>query len=314
MHVALLIDTCHESLRIDLEQNGVLVVDASAQSDEEVLRQMAGATILVVRSRMQIDEAKLRLAPKLKIIARLGSGLDNIDEQSCNLRGITLLNSPEGNCDAVAEHVIGMMLAFSKKIAFADREVRQHLWQREANRGFELGAKTLGIIGYGNAGKALARKISGFDMRVLAFDKYLHKYGDQYAQETSLRDIQTSAHVISIHTPLTSETHQFINDGFLAACRNKPLIVNAARGQIVQLEHLIDAIQKGSICGACLDVLPDEGYNKWQYHDKAVYEKLIQLPNVVLTPHVAGWSKEAELKMAVVLVEKILTLINTNVI
>jgi D-3-phosphoglycerate dehydrogenase len=258
---------------------------------------------LVIRSKFQVDKSFLDAALNLKFIARAGAGMDNIDEAYAKQKGIELINAPEGNRDAVGEHAIGMLLTLMNNLNRADAEVRAGLWQREANRGHELKGRTVGIIGYGFMGQSLAKKLSGFGVNVIAYDKYKTGFSDAYATEVSMEQIVKLTDVLSLHVPLTSETQYLVNDEYLFHFKKTIYLINTSRGKVVQTQAVLNGIKSGKILGACLDVLETEkfpalGGQSW-------YEELKSSPKVLLSPHVAGWTFESYRRISEVMAEKI---------
>ncbi len=277
---------------------------------EELLKAVGDADGIVVRSRTRVDRALLLAATRLKFIARVGAGMDNIDTGFAAERGIVCLNSPEGNRDAVGEHALGMLLSMMNHLNRADRQVKSGSWIREGNRGTEIKGKTIGIIGYGNMGGAFARRLRGFEARVMAFDKYKSGYSDEYVLETTLEELFTEADIVSLHIPLTDETAGMVNDQFLGRFRQDFWLVNTSRGPVVRTADLVRHLASGHVRGAALDVLEYEeaSFESLNGHRPAELQQLMQHENVILTPHIAGWTHESEIRLAQVLVEKIRTL------
>jgi len=270
---------------------------------DEVLATVAGYEGLMVRSKFQVDRTFLDAAVNLKFIARAGAGMDNIDEAYAAEKGIMLVNAPEGNRDAVGEHAVGMLLSLMNNLNRADAEVRAGLWQREANRGYELKGRTIGIIGYGNMGQTFARKLKGFEVDVIAYDKYKTGFSDDYAREVSMEEIVRHSEVLSLHVPLTSETNGLVNDEYLFHFRKPIFLLNTSRGKVVQTQAVLNAIKQGKLLGAGLDVLevekfPALGEQPW-------FEELRQSGKVLLSPHVAGWTFESYRKISEVMAQKI---------
>ncbi len=260
---------------------------------------------LIIRSKTNIDPEALASVEQLQFIARAGAGLDLIDIAAATAKGIRIFAANEGNRDAVAEHVLGMILCLFNKINTADREVRQKIWKREANRGIELMGMTVGLIGYGNMGQAVAKRLSGFGVKVLAYDKYKTNFSDAYAQESSMETIAQEADVLSLHIPLTSETKLMVNEAYFAQFKKNIFFINTARGEIASVEAIVKGLQQGKLRGACLDVLENEKMQKLTPAQIVAYDALFEMPNVLLTPHVAGWTFESYEKINQVLVEKI---------
>ncbi|CAM3867167.1 2-hydroxyacid dehydrogenase [Mucilaginibacter galii] len=270
---------------------------------DEVLAIIADYEGLMVRSKFQVDRKFLDAAVNLKFIARAGAGMDNIDEAYAAEKGITLVNAPEGNRDAVGEHAVGMLLSLMNNLNQGDAEVRAGLWQREANRGYELKGRTVGIIGYGNMGKSFARKLKGFEVNVIAYDKYKTGFSDAYAREVSMEEIVKHSEVLSLHVPLTPETNGLVNYEYLYHFRKPIFLLNTSRGKVVQTQAVLNAIKQGKILGAGLDVLevekfPTLGEQPWFY-------ELKQNDKVLLSPHVGGWTFESYRKISEVMAQKI---------
>lgn len=307
--LVIFIDSVHPILEQRLTQAGFICERHFKTTFEELTKILPNAYGLVLRSRFTIDAAFLAHCPQLKFIARSGSGLENIDRQTCEFKQIRLYNSPEGNRNAVAEHALGMLLSLLNKLNKADKEVRSGIWSREQNRGEELDGKTVGIIGYGNNGAAFAKKLRGFDVKVLAFDKYKSGFGDHFVQECTLEAIQQQADILSFHIPQNKETKYLFNQEFLQQMQKPFYLLNLSRGKIVDTEALIRGLQLGRIKGAGLDVLEYEQKSFEAFFDREMppaFQALIQQENVVLTPHVGGWTTESYVKLSSVLADKIL--------
>jgi len=258
---------------------------------------------LVIRSKFLVDRKVLDLSKKLQFICRAGAGMDNIDENYAIEKGIMLINAPEGNMDAVGEHAIGMLLSLMNNFNRADAEIREGLWKREANRGYELKGKTVGIIGYGFMGGSFARKLAGFSVNVIAYDKYKTGFSDQYVREVSMEEMVKLADVVSFHIPLTPETNGMVDDEYLFHFRKPLFLLNTSRGKVVKVQAVLNAIKQGKILGAGLDVLevekfPGVGEQSW-------FEELKQSGKVLLTPHVAGWTFDSYRRISEVMVEKL---------
>ena len=261
----------------------------------------------IINSKIKVDREIIMENPQLEFIARLGSGLEIIDTKAAMDYGVAVINSPEGNRDAVAEHAIGMLLCLVNKINIADREVRNLIWQREKNRGVELGGKTLGIIGFGNTGQSLAKKLENWDIKLLAHDKYNENWTEKFSKvkKVALEDICKESDVISLHLPLTEETRYLVNVEFLQKCKKSLILINTSRGEIVNTKDLIKFLESGSIKGACLDVFENEKVDTFSDEEMKMYKKLYEFENIVLTPHIAGWTAESLEKIALVTLEKI---------
>lgn len=304
----LIVDDVHQVFHELMESNGNEVFEAFDISKLELIATLKNYDALVVRSKFYIDKDIIDAMKKDFIVLRAGAGMDNIDEEYAKLKSIKLVNAPEGNRTAVAEHVVGLLLALSRNICISDAEVRQQIWRREENRGFELKGKTIGIIGYGNTGKELAKKLSGFEMKVIAYDKYLSNFSDSFATEVSINELQNTSDIISLHVPLTSETSHLINAEFINKLNRKAIIINASRGKVIKTSDLIHGIKIGKVMGAALDVLENEQLSKLQSDDLEWYNELITMKNVVLTSHIAGWTFESYYKISEVMAQKLLKL------
>jgi len=306
----LIADQMHPSLFAMLESQGWTYDYQPDFRRNDVISCLAKYDGLVIRSKTRIDEELLTQAKHLKFIARAGAGLDLIDDKATARLGIRLFHAGTGNRDAVAEHTVGMLLMLFNNINKADREVRQAIWDREGNRGVELMGKTVGLIGYGNNGSATAQRLSGFGCRVLAFDKYRDNYGDQYATEETLAEIQRQADVLSLHIPLTQLTRDMVNAQFIAAFHKPFYLINISRGEIVNAKALVQAMKSGQVPGACLDVLENEKLSQLTNPQQEAFDYLRKSPRTVLTPHVAGWTHESYVRVNEVLVQQVAEWIN----
>ncbi|MDO6604083.1 2-hydroxyacid dehydrogenase [Arenibacter palladensis] len=277
-------------------------------SKEEIEKKIANYDGVIIRSRFTIDEAFLDKAVNLKFIGRLGAGLENIDTDHAKRLGIFLAAAPEGNRNAVGEHALGMLLSLFNKLNKADQEVRNGKWDREGNRGIELDGRTVGIVGYGNMGKAFAKKLRGFDVEVICYD-IVGGVGDENARQVGIMELKQKAEVLSLHVPQTDLTKNMINADFLKDFKNPIWLINTARGKCVVTEDLVAAMKEGKVLGAGLDVLE---YEKKSFEDMfsgselpEAFTYLINADNVLLTPHVAGWTVESKIKLAQTVVDKI---------
>lgn len=300
----------HPSIMPDLKENGFeahYCPDIVREELKEVLPQYEG---IIIRSKTTMDADMLDAVPGFKFIARAGAGTDKIDEAYCERKGIIILNAPEGNRDALGEHALGLLLGLLNKIHTADREIRNLQWDREGNRGTEVKEKVVGIIGYGNMGSAFAQRLAGFECTVLAYDKYKDSYGDQFARESNLESLFIESDIISFHVPLTHETQGLYNYDFFQRFRKNVFVLNTARGPILPLADLIRLLDEGKILGAALDVLESEKIKKLDGDQKVMFENLIKRNNVILTPHVGGWSHESYKRINDTLVRKIKSLYN----
>ena len=303
MKKILIVDDLHPAFKEAAIQLGYQVDDMPLITRAETLAIIHNYEGIAVRTKFQIDRPLLDLAANLKFVARAGAGLDNIDITAAKEKNITLLAANEGNMDAVGEHAVGMLLALMNNFRKADTEIRKGIWDREGNRGYELKGKTVGIIGYGHMGQSFAKKLSGFEVNVIAYDKYKTGFSDHYATEVSMEQIVKQCDVLSLHIPLTAETRQMVNEEYFYHFRKPIFFINTARGELVNTTAVLQAIQQNKILGAGLDVLQDEkfpglGAQEW-------YANLIQSDRVILTPHVGGWTFDSYRKISEVLVEKL---------
>lgn len=260
---------------------------------------------IVLRSRITFNDQLIQAAKQLEFIARSGSGLEIIDLESCAKHNVKVFSSPEGNSDAVGEHVIGMLLSLANNLHLANSSVRKLEWLREEHRGFEIKEKTIALIGYGHMGKSVAKKLSGFECNVLAHDKYVTPLNDSFVKSASLNDIFEAADVVSLHLPLSDETKEYANAQFFSSFKKPIVFINTSRGGHVNIVDLMNAIDQGKISHAALDVLPFEKSSLEGLNENALFEKLLSYSNVLLTPHVAGWTTESYYKLSYVLFEKI---------
>ena len=294
------IDSNHPLLWEQLQQAGFQNEADFTSSKQEVEAKIENYHGIVIRSRFKIDKAFLDKATNLQFIARVGAGLESIDCDYATAKGIHLIAAPEGNANAVGEHAIGMLLSLFNNLNKANNEVKSAQWKREANRGHELEGKTIGIIGYGNMGKSFAKKLRGFDVTVLCHD-ILPNMGDSNANQVSLSELQERADVLSLHTPWTPETDKMINADFINQFKKPFWLINTARGNSVVTADLVEALKSGKILGAGLDVLEYEKLSfetLFEGEKPAAFEYLLQAENVLLTPHIAGWTFESHQKLA----------------
>jgi D-3-phosphoglycerate dehydrogenase len=295
----------HNYLIDRLEEKGYEVSYRPSITYNEVVADIPQFMGMIVTTRIKVDKALLDRAGQLQWIGRLGSGMELIDVPYAESKGIHCASSPEGNCDTVGEQALGMLLVLMNNILKSNLELRQGIWERDGNRGTELNGRTVGIIGFGNTGGAFARKLRGFDVEILAYDKYRTGFSDNYVREASMEQLFEKADVVSVHLPLTAETQHLANADFFRSFKKPIRFINAARGKIVHTPDLIAALEAGTIAGACLDVLENEKLDTYSALEKEQFAKLLHMPNVVLTPHIAGYSHEASVKMARIVLEKL---------
>ena len=305
MKTCLIVDLMHESITPLLEEIGWKADYQPSIRREEIIRIISNYEGLIVRSKTTIDREIIGRAEKLRWIARAGAGLDQLDMEALEERGIQVVNAPEGNRDALGEHAVTILLTLLNKVHIADRDIRRGTWDREGMRGTELMGKTVSIIGYGHMGQAFARRLQGFGVEVLAYDKYKENYGNEFAREASMEEIFEKTDILSLHVPLTDETHFMLNDDYLANFKKSIYLLNTARGKNIRLKTLVESLKNGRLKGAALDVLENEKIRKLSVEQQKYFNQLIQSDQVVFTPHVGGWTFESYEKINRVLVAKI---------
>ena len=312
MTVAFL-DTVHPILKNKLEENGFHCKDYLTLSREDIIHgSLKDIDGIVLRSRLQIDAKVLHSLPNLKWIARSGSGMENIDLTEAEARDIHVYNSPEGNRDAVGEHVLGMILMILHKLRSCDITVHDRVWAREEHRGTELSSKTVGILGYGEMGSAFASKLKGLGCKVIAYDKYKKGFSSEFVEEVCEDEFFERSEIVSIHVPLTAETKHLVNSSWLSKFKKPIVLINSSRGAVVNTSYLLDAIDLGQVSAIGLDVLEFEGRSLEgldQLTDadaRSTLTRLLESPNAYLSPHVAGWTVESYIKLSTYLANKIL--------
>lgn len=282
-------------------------------SEDEFMNIIGEYEGLMLTSKFRITKEVLDKAKKLKVIGRIGAGVENIDTDYAESKGIVCHNAPEGNRDAVGEQAVGMLLMLQNNLRRADAEVRQGIWKREENRGYEIKGKTVGIIGYGNMGNAFAQRLHGFEANIIAYDKYKLNYGNAFAKEVTLDTLFAEADILSLHVPLTEETNYMIDDTFLSRFAKPIILINTARGKVVKTESLVEAMKAGKVLGACLDVLEYESHRfttDFQDNMPAPLAYLTNSDKSVLAPHIAGWTFESKEKLCKFTIKKMLHTLN----
>lgn len=308
----LLLDSNHPLITEQLLAKGFILEEDFTSSYDEVLQKINEYDGIIIRSRIPLDKNFLENAQNLKFIARVGAGMENIDLETAKNLGISLINSPEGNRDSVAEHVVGMLLILMNRLFIASEEVKNGVWKREENRGDELLGKTFGIIGYGNMGKATAKRLSGFGVEVIFYD-ILPNLEDEFAKQVSLEELQERVDILSLHIPLDASTEYLVDEGFISKMKKNFYLVNTARGKNVKTSALVDALKSGKVKAAALDVLE---YEKSSFENldtstslsarnKEDLQFLLDSEQVIVTPHIAGWTHQSKEKLAQFIVDKI---------
>lgn len=300
------LDKNHPLISQQLTAKGFVVEEDYFSSYDEVLSKIKNYDGIIIRSRIPLDKNFLEKSKHLKFIARVGAGMENIDVEIAENLGIKLINSPEGNRDSVAEHVLGMLLILMNRLFISSNEVKNGIWKREENRGDELLGKTFGIIGYGNMGKAVAKRLSGFGVKVI-FHDILPNLSDEFASQVSLEELQEKADILSLHIPLSSETNYLIDEKFISKMKKNFYFINTSRGNNVKTKNLVEAIKSGKIFGSALDVLE---YEKSSFENLETENENLQFllnsDKVIVTPHIAGWTIQSKEKLAQVIVDKVL--------
>jgi len=273
-------------------------------SRDELLQIIDQYEILIITTYTKVDNILIDNATQLKLVGRVGSGMENVDVAYCNFKNIVCVNSPEGNANAVGEHCLAMLLNVLNNITKANNELKNRIFLREENRGEELDGKTIGIIGYGHTGSAFAKKLRGFDVEILVYDRYKNVEAD-FVKQVTLNELQTRCDVISFHVPYTEETHYYCDDKFISKCAKKPIIINTSRGAVLEIISVTNAIHAKQLRGLCIDVFEDEPITLEKVHSVLSYDILMSYDNVIATPHIAGWTVQSKQKLAEILMDKI---------
>lgn len=303
MKKILIVDDLHPAFKEQAVAMGYQVDDEPQITRQQTLEKIKDYSGIAIRTKFRIDTEIFAAATNLKFVARAGAGLDNIDDKIAFKRNIQLINAPEGNCDAVGEHATGLLLSLMNNFRRADIEIRNGVWDREGNRGYELKGKKVGIIGYGFMGQSFAKKLTGFEVDVMAYDKYKTGFSDAFAREVSMEEIVKYSDVLSLHIPLTTETRQMVDDEYFFHFKKPIFFINTARGEIVNTTAVLNAIKNGKILGAGLDVLQTEKFPA--LGEQPWYDKLKDNKQVILTPHVGGWTFDSYRKISEVLAKKL---------
>ena len=302
----LIVNKMHRSIGAMLSEIGWEAHYQPTITREEILKSLPKYQGLIIRSKTVIDKELIEKGTKLKFVARAGAGLDQIDISALEERNIDLINAPEGNRGALGEHAIALLLSLLHKINKGSNEVKSGKWDREGNRGIELGGKTVGIYGYGYMGSSFAEKLSGFGCRVIAFDKFKEEFAERPIQEVSLEHFEQETEILSIHVPLTSETRNHFTADYLRSFKNLKFILNTARGEVLPLSGVLELLEEGKLLGAGLDVLENEKLDSLSSDEREVFEALSNRNDVIMTPHVGGWTNESYVRINEVIVKKMI--------
>ncbi|MEI6348105.1 MAG: NAD(P)-dependent oxidoreductase [Bacteroidota bacterium] len=308
MKKILFLDSTHPILSLRFEEAGYVVEHDYTSTKEEVMNKIMNYFGVIIRSRFIIDKPFIEASSQLKFIGRVGAGLENIDLEYASFKNIQCINSPEGNRDAVAEHTLGMLLCLANNIVKANNEVKNGLWLREANRGFEIKGKTIAIIGFGNMGSAFAQRLIGFEAKVIAYDKYKSNFSSAIVEECTMEKVFNEADIVSFHVPYNSETHFLFEKKYINQFRKSIYLLNTSRGKVVKTDDLVEALKQKKVLGAALDVLEYESValnnkDKEQWSESMNFLAMAQ--NVILTPHIAGWTVESNIKLSTIIADKV---------
>ncbi|MDH5397292.1 MAG: NAD(P)-binding domain-containing protein [Cyclobacteriaceae bacterium] len=308
----LIVDKMEPSLLEGLAGCGITPVYLPDLDRQGIIDKIKDVEGLIIRSKTRVDKEVIDVARSLRFVARAGAGTDNIDDRELAARNIALLNAAEANRDALGEHTIGLILALLNNIVRANNQIKEGQWLREANRGHELSELTVGIIGYGNMGSAVAERLQIFGCPIITYDKYKENITNAFVKQVSLEQLKDEADILSLHVPLTPETKDYINESFLSSFRKNIYVINTARGEILDTKALVKALREGKVIGAALDVLDNENFNNLTTGQQAALQALQASENVILTPHVGGWSFRSYRRINEVLIQKIDKMINTK--
>ena len=300
-----------ESFLEKLSAEELTVTYFPCKDPEDLFSVIESYEVLIVRTFPAVQKELIDRAKSLKLVCRAGVGMDHIDQAYLQQKGIAVFNTKGANADSVGEQSVGMLLSLLHKINKADREVKTYNWNREPNRGRELQFLTVGLIGYGHTGRAVAKRLANFGCRILAYDKYKQGFGNEFVEEVSLASLYQNCQVLSFHVPLTDETYHWGNTEFFEQFRHPFYLLNLSRGKVVHIPSLIHSLETGKILGAGLDVLPNERFHTHNEEEKSMYEQLFSQENVILTPHVGGWSFESRENIQHAILERILSMRNS---
>jgi len=301
----LIVDKMHESILPLFESEGYNPVYLPVIDRDQILEIIPEFIGIVVRSKTEVDKELVDKAVNLKFVARAGAGLDKLDEEYLNFKGIIIVNAPEGNRDALAEHTLGMLLSLLHRLDFSYNQIKNGVWDREGNRGIELKGKVVGIYGVGYMGNAFAEKLSSLGCRVIGYDKYSSSFTNNFIQAVSIEEFKEQTQILSIHIPLTDETEYLFDKQYLMEFKQLKILLNTARGKVLRISDLLELLERGEVYGAALDVLENEKLDTYSEEEKKILDKLIRHPNVLLTPHVGGWTFESYERINEVLLDKL---------
>jgi D-3-phosphoglycerate dehydrogenase len=301
----LITDDVHPLLLENLQQMGFEATYRPDITFDETLSIISSYTGLIINSKIFCGNELLDKARNLRWVGRLGSGMEVIDTKACDARGVKYFNSPEGNRNAVAEHALGLLLDLMNNISKSNKEVKEGKWLREPNRGAELSGKTIGIIAFGNTGQAFAKILSGFDVKMLVYDKYRNSFSTDFVKESTLEEIFEKADIVSLHLPLTEETKYMVDEKFMSSFQKPIYLINTSRGKVIKTSALLAAIHSGKVRAAALDVLENEKLNTFNEQEQQWFDGLVTEERIILTPHIAGWTVESKRKIAEVIIERV---------
>jgi D-3-phosphoglycerate dehydrogenase len=301
----LIVDDVDHTLFLWLDKAGIQYEYQPEWLKEKCIEELKNYEGLIIRSKFKVDKKIIDSCSKLRFIGRAGAGVDNIDKEALKEKGIALFHASEGNRVAVGEQTTGMILALLNNITRANSEVKNKIWKREENRGYELASMTVGLIGYGNMGRETAKRLSSFGCKIIAYDKYRTNYSSKYTKQVSIEELKAKADIISLHIPLDNFSRGWVDQAFIESVKKPFWLINTARGEIVKLKDLVEALKSGKVRGASLDVLENEKLSTLTDEQNASFTALANNPNVILTPHIAGWTVESYRKISEVLGEKI---------
>ncbi len=304
----LIVNKMHRSILPMLSELGWKADYRPSIKREEILSILPDYEGLIIRSKTVVDRELIERGSNLKFVARAGAGIDQIDVAALDKNEIAMINAPEGNRGALGEQTVGMLLSLLHNVQRADREVRKGIWLREENRGLELGGKTVGIYGYGYMGSAFSERLSSFGCRVIAYDKYKEEYEDGYVQEVTKEHFEKETEILSLHVPLTSETKEYFSEDYLRRYTKLKFLLNTSRGEVLDLKAVVKLLKEGSLRGAALDVLENEKLETLTPEQRRVFEELTANENVILTPHIAGWTEESYVRINEVIITKMIEL------